>query len=130
MLFFPGVGASSTTLGVESLSKRWMHNVQRRMKTSKNLKNFFLTSWSPSLKKVIAPLLFAKGFLIVSLNTLHLHFVHLCNEYGEPHYSLNGWWHGHKLVIWTKLMTCISMCRWGLNWHYWGYLFYFSVLQF
>jgi hypothetical protein len=77
--------------------------VQRRTKTSKNLKNFFLTSWSPPLKKVIAPLLFAEGFLVVFLNTLHLHFVHLCNEYGEPHYSLNGWWHGHKLVIRTKL---------------------------
>ena len=54
---------------------------------------FFLTSWSRPLKKVIAPLLFTKGFLVVSLNTLHLHFVHLCNEYGEPHYSLNEWWH-------------------------------------
>jgi hypothetical protein len=41
---------------------------------------------------VIALLLLAEGFLVVSLNTLHLHFVHLYNEYGEPHYSLNGWW--------------------------------------
>jgi hypothetical protein len=97
-----------------------MHNVQKRTKTSKNLKNFFLTSWSLPPKKVIAPLLFAEGFLVVSLNILHLHFVHLCNEYGEPHYSLNGWWHGHKLVIWTKLMTCISMCRWGPNKCCWG----------
>jgi hypothetical protein len=51
---------------------------------------------------------------------LDLHFVHLCNEYGEPHYSLNGWWHGHKLVIWTKLMACISMCRWSSNKCCWG----------
>jgi hypothetical protein len=108
------------TVDIESLSKRWRRNVQRRTKTSKNLKNFFLTSWSPLLKKVIAPLLLAEGFLVVSLNILYLHFVHLCNEYGEPHYSLNGWWHGHKLVIWTKLMTCISMCRWGPNKCCWG----------
>jgi hypothetical protein len=86
--------------------------VQRRTKT---LKKVFLTSWSHPLKKVIALLLLAEGFLVVSLNTLCLHFVHLYNEYGEPHYSLNGWWHGHKLVIWTKLMTCISMYRWGPN---------------
>jgi hypothetical protein len=125
--------------------------VQRRTKTSKNLKNFFLKSWSPLLKKVIAPLFLAKDFLVVSLNTLHLHFVHLRNEYGESHYSLNGWWHGHKLVIWTNLMTCISMCRWGSNKCCWGsqlvllgapigaargtfyfllFPFYFSVLHF
>jgi hypothetical protein len=62
--------------------------VQRKTKTSKNLKKVFLTSWSRLLKKVIALLLLAEGFLVVSLNTLHLYFVHLCNEYGEPHYSL------------------------------------------
>jgi hypothetical protein len=108
------------TVGGESWSERWRRSVQRRTKTSKNLKKVFLTSWSHPLKKVIAPLLLAEGLLVVSLNTLHLHFVHLCNEYGESHYSLNGWWHGHKLVIWTKLMTCISMCRWGPNKCYWG----------
>jgi hypothetical protein len=89
---------------------RWRREFEQAMeaqraKDDEDFEEFFLTSWSPLLKKVIAPLLLAKGFLVVSLNTLHLHFVHLCNEYGEPHYSLNGWWHGHKLVIWTKLMT-------------------------
>jgi hypothetical protein len=108
------------TIGGESWSERCRRSVQRRAKTSKNLKKVFLTSWSHSLKKVIAPLLLTEGFLVVSLNTLHLHFVHLCNEYGELHYSLNGWWHGHKLVIWTKLITCISMCRWGPNKCCWG----------
>jgi hypothetical protein len=92
MLFFHGAGASSTM-------DRWHRELEQAMEAQRaeededfeEFEEFFLMSWSPLLKKVIAPLLLAEGFLVVSLNTLHLHFVHLCNEYGEPHYSLNGW---------------------------------------
>jgi hypothetical protein len=129
LLFFLGAGASSTM-------DRWRREFEQAMEAQRAKKDEDFKEFEEFFfdKLVIAPLLFAEGFLVVFLNTLHLHFVHLCNEYGEPHYSLNGWWHGHKLVIWTKLMTCISMCRWGPNWCCWGYLFYFpfyfSVLHF
>jgi hypothetical protein len=60
----------------------------QRAEEDEEFEDFFFTSLSPLLKKVIAPLFLAEGFLVVSLNTLHLHFVHLCNEYGESHYSV------------------------------------------
>jgi hypothetical protein len=86
-LFFPGAGASSTM-------DRWRREFEQAMEAQRaeededfeEFEDFFFTSWSPLLKKVIAPLLLTEGFLVVSF-TLHLHFVHLCNEYGEPHNS-------------------------------------------